>query len=83
MLLKFLIDLDCEQSVAYPTLYVLMRDYSFVIFVIYVDDVLMFSISENNFDYVLRKLEENFDIRTTSSVDRFLGFSIKDEGDGG
>lgn len=41
----------------------------------------MFSNSEHGFDWVVGKFEDKFKIRATRSLEKFLGFSIKDEGD--
>lgn len=76
----FLADTGCVPCVADPTLYVLINYGSFVFFVVYVDDVLLFAEQGIVFQSVIVQFKRHFEIRMFQRIDKFLVFSVGDDG---
>lgn len=53
---------------------------SFVFFVVYVDDILLFAEYESVFQSVIVHFENHFEIKMSQRIDKFLGFSVDDDG---
>lgn len=77
---RFLEDCGFVQSRADPTLYLKKNGKSFIILVIYVDDVLIFSDEQIQIDKIIDHFERDFEIRKSKPIERFLGVTIEDEG---
>lgn len=69
-----------EQSQADATLYGLKRDGNFILLLAYVDDILIFSNTQEMGYEVIKQFAENFKIRESNEIDSFLDLSILDEG---
>lgn len=77
---KFLSAYGFEQSKADPTLYVWAENGSFVMIVVYVDDILMSSNSNKSINCLINYFKGSFEVRVESNVQTFLGFSVQDCG---
>jgi len=78
---RFLKNIGCVPSEADPTLYVLKREEYFVLLVVYVDDILLVSNSERGFEEIIWHFEKRFEIRIMKVVEKFLGFTVEDNGE--
>ena len=77
----FLIQLGCKQGEADPTMYKWQEGSDFVILVTYVDDILMFASSSKAMETMINHFTDVFEIRRSSRLERFLGFTIEESAD--
>lgn len=78
---RYLVKYGFVESRADQTLYWKKDEKSFIILVIYVDDILIFSNNQSQIDEEIDNFSKEFEIRRSKSIDKFLGITIEDEGD--
>lgn len=76
----FMIGFGCEQSVAYPTVYFWKRGRPFIIYVVYIDNVLLFYKNDSAAAEIIGIFEKEFEILVDEQINKFLGFSVEDTG---
>lgn len=69
------------QDAADPTVYAKCTNNGVVILVVYEDDVLMFSSSDNLLESVVNYFQQTFEIRISPRLNKFLGFTVEDYGE--
>lgn len=52
-----------------------------MVFIVYVDDVPLFSSSESSLDTVTSHFQNQFQITVSKTIKKFLGFTVADNGD--
>lgn len=77
---KFMIGFECKPSVAEPTVCLCNKKGWSSVFIIYVDDVLMFFEDDSATAEIIGNFGREFAIRVDERIEKLLGFSVGDTG---
>lgn len=72
--------LRCEQSTSGPSHYDFIKHVLFSVFVVYVNDTLLFSEQSAAFKWMINHFKEKFKVKISRNSSKYLGFSIEVNG---